>query len=379
MMEIIFWLAFLGVVYAYFGYAILLALIAKIRARKIQYSAIDAEPPYRVTVLIPAYNEAAVIKDKLINTLDLDYPADKLEIVVVSDGSSDGTDDIVKEFTKDQPVSFYRVEDRKGKANALNTGLNHAKGDIIVFSDSSIMLEKNALIEITRAFADPDVGCVSGEDIIPGGGGEGLYGRYELYLRNLESRVGSIVGASGSFYAQRNHLCLPFVEGLAPDFLSVLNTVEKDYRAISETSARGTMSAVDDTGAEFRRKVRTLLRGMSTLWDKRNLLNPARFGMFAFVLFSHKLMRWLVPFLLLAMLVSNLFLLDSGFYVFVFLCQLGFYVLAYFAWKNIANLNKQIIGKIALYFTVVNVAILQAWVLFIKGARQEIWEPSKRS
>jgi glycosyltransferase involved in cell wall biosynthesis len=375
-MEIIFWLAFAGTVYAYFGYPLLLAGLAKLVPRKYDSSR-DVELP-AVSILIPAHNEETVIADKLANTIALDYPKDKLEVIVVSDGSSDRTDDIVRTFATDCPLQFFRVEPRKGKANALNTGLHHVSGDIVVFSDSSIMLQTDALKKIVAGFADPAVGCISGEDHIPGGGGEGLYGRYELYLRNLESQVGSIVGASGSFYAQRRSLCEPFVEGLAPDFLSVLNTVEQDYRAISEPAAKGTMSAVGDSGAEFRRKVRTLLRGMTTLWVKRSLMNPLTYSTFAYVLISHKLMRWLVPFFLIAMFIANAVLVGSGFYLAIFALQVIFYGLAILAWLKVGSWDEKLAARVPLYFSIVNVAILQAWWLFFRGVRQEIWEPSKR-
>jgi cellulose synthase/poly-beta-1,6-N-acetylglucosamine synthase-like glycosyltransferase len=377
MMETIFWLTFAGTLYAYFGYPLFLTLLARIRPKKLHLLT-NAELP-SVSILIPAHNEEAVIAKKLQNTLSLDYPRDKLELVVVSDGSTDRTDTIVKKFTADCPLQFIRVDSRKGKANALNKGLQHVNGEIVVFSDSSIMLEKDALKAITKAFADSEVGCISGEDHIPGGGGEGLYGQYELYLRNLESQTSSIVGASGSFYAQRRQLCIPFIEGLAPDFLSVLNTVQQGYRAISEPSAKGIMSAVSDTGAEFRRKVRTLLRGMTTLWAKRSLMNPLKNATFAFVLISHKLMRWLVPLFLMVMLVANCYLVSSMFYLGVLLLQLLFYGLAVLAWLRVGGLDQRFLGKIPLYFTIVNVAIFQAWLLFFRGVRQEIWEPSKRT
>lgn len=375
-MEITFWIAFAGAAYAYFGYPLLLALLVWVRPKKLDFVPNMGE--LSVSILIPVHNEEAVIADKLANTKALEYPQDKLEVVVISDGSSDRTDDIVKDFESELALKFYRVDSRQGKANALNTGLEKATGDIIVFSDSSIILEKDALQAITRAFADPKVGCISGEDHIAGGGGEGLYGRYELYLRNLESKIGSIVGASGSLYAQRRQLCVPFVEGLAPDFLSVLNTVEKGYRAISEPDAKGIMSAVKDTQAEFHRKVRTLLRGMTVLWVKRSLMNPLRYGAFSFVLISHKLVRWLVPFFLVGMLVSNAYLLELNFYIGIFILQLLFYGLAITAWQDWGRLSERVYGKVPLYFSVVNVAILQAWWLFITGVRQEIWTPTKR-
>jgi glycosyltransferase involved in cell wall biosynthesis len=375
--EIIFWFAFAGIIYAYFGYPLFLMLLTKMNSKKIRLST-NFELK-SVSIIIPVHNEEAVIKDKLVNTQALDYPKDKLEIIIVSDGSTDNTDSLIKEFNTNWDLKYLRVGTRKGKANALNTGLQQITNEIVVFSDSSIMLEKDALIAITKPFADSEVGCVSGEDHIPGNGGEGMYGKYELYLRKLESQTGSIVGASGSFYAQRRQLCAPFIEGLAPDFLSVLNTVQQGYRAISEPSAKGIMAAVSDTGAEFRRKVRTLLRGMTTLWAKRSLMNPLKNPTFAFVLISHKLMRWVVPLFLIVLLIANSYLLSSEIYKVVFFLQLLFYGLALLAWFKLGNLHNKIYGKIPLYFTIVNFAILRAWVLLFKGIKLEIWEPSKRS
>ncbi|WP_049764661.1 glycosyltransferase family 2 protein [Thioalkalivibrio sulfidiphilus] len=329
-------------------------------------------------MLVPAYNEAAVIGKKLDNLLSLDYPSDALQIIVVSDGSTDGTNALLEDAARDARLTAVLLPERRGKANALNQGLSRATGEIVVFSDSSIMLDARALREIVRPFADPEVGCVSGEDHIPEGGGEGLYGRYELFLRNRESAIGSIVGASGSFYAQRRELCEPFVDGLAPDFLSVLNTVEAGFRAITEPAAFGYMAAVKHPGDEFRRKVRTLLRGMTTLWVKRSLLNPLRFGLFAWVLFSHKAMRWLVPLFLLAVFITNLALVGHPFYAVIFLLQLLFYGLAVLAWQQVSNVQDRIYGKVPLYFSAANLAVAWAWGKFFMGTRQELWEPSRR-
>lgn len=371
---VLFWLAVTGVFYAYFGYPIVLKLLSRGMSEN---EAPREFEPLPLSVIIPAHNEITVIEQKLKNTLTLDYPSDKLEIIVVSDGSTDGTDEIVQNYIQ-HGVQLIIVTERKGKANALNKGLEQARGEVVVYSDASIMLEHDALIMITQRFSESDIGCISGEDYIEGGESEGIYGRYELYLRNLESRRGSIVGASGSFYAQRRELCLPFVGGLAPDFLSVLNTVEKGYRAISESRAQGKMGAVKSSKDEFRRKVRTLLRGMATLSYKKRLLNPFRFGFFSFALFSHKLMRWFVPFFLIIILVANLLLADSAFYLIILVVQIVFYLMAFLASVGIANLNKRLFGKVPLFFVMTNLAILFAWMKFLLGTRQEIWDPSQR-
>ncbi|HFD31633.1 MAG TPA: glycosyltransferase family 2 protein [Gammaproteobacteria bacterium] len=375
--EIIFWLSLLGIIYAYFGYPVALAIWAHLKAMPVN-RAVDNFYP-EISIIIPAYNEEAVIEKKIENTLSLAYPKDKMELIVVSDGSSDDTNKIVGALAGKYGFNFIEVNKRQGKANAVNAGLSAATADIIIFSDSSIMLDSKALEEIVKGFFDKKVGLISGEDHIPDdNGGEGLYGQYELFLRNQESKTGSIVGASGSFYAQRKDLCLPFMEGLAPDFLSVLNTVEKGYRAITEPRAFGIMSALKSTKDEFHRKTRTLIRGMTTLWYKRKLMNPVKYKGFAFVLISHKLMRWLVPFFMLFVFVANIFLLHSLFYLTIFIIQIIFYAAAVFAWKEIINMNEKIYGKIPLYFCSVNYAIFYSWFKYILGARQEIWEPTKR-
>ena len=332
----------------------------------------------KISFLIPVHNEASVIKKKLENILKLDYPRSELEVLFISDGSVDETNSIIKEHENDF-IRLIEIKERKGKANALNMGLQAAKYDILVFSDASIMLDKSALKQIVNPLQDASIGCVSGEDHITEAGGEGAYGRYELWIRNLESRIHSVVGASGSFYAQRKSLCTPFGEGIAPDFLSVLNTVEKGYRAITEPKAFGFMSSVKETADEFNRKIRTLIRGMAALSYKSKLLNMFQYGIFSFELISHKLMRWLVPFFLVGLYLSNLFLLEQLFYVAFFVLQTLFYILAYLAFKNKAGLGEKFYGKIALYFTMVNISILIAWLRYWFGVRQEIWNPTNRA
>ena len=206
-MELAFWTSLFCVAYAYLGYPLVLSIVAFLRPTSGGGSdrKPTGQPNLAVSVVIPAHNEAAVIRSKLENTLALDYSG-PLEVVVVSDGSTDETASIIRSFADDQRLKFIDLPERKGKANALNTAVESATGDIIVFSDASIILEAAAVSEIVRPFDDPRIGCVSGEDRIKGGGGEGLYGRYELFLRRQESALGSIVGASGSFYAQRRDL-----------------------------------------------------------------------------------------------------------------------------------------------------------------------------
>ncbi len=375
-MEYLFWFALTGVGYAYFGYPLLLLAVNALR-RNSRAAAVTDERLPSISIIIPVHNEERVLERKIDNLLALDYPAALLEVIFVSDGSTDRTETIINSRAAAQ-LSLISLPERGGKARALNAGLAAASHEIIVFTDAAIMLDATALRTIVRRFRDPAIGCVSGQDIVAGTSGEGLYGRYELFLRAQESRFFSIVGASGSFYAQRKELCEPFAEGAAPDFQSVLQTLDKGYRAVSEPAARGTMTAVQGTAEEFNRKVRTLIRGMTALFRHARLLKPWRAPAVAFTLVSHKIMRWLVPIFLLTVLASNLFLLTQPAYRVIFLLQMGFYAMAWGASVRLFYLDRITVGRIALYFTTVNLAILVAWYRYLRGTRLEIWKPSQR-
>ena len=369
----LFWISVVGVLYPYLLYPAALWVLGKMGRRPLPAPA----PLPSVTLIIPVSNEEARIARKVANTAAQRYPSGRLQVLFVSDGSTDRTVEILRS-TATPGMSIIELPERRGKAAGLNAALQQARHDILVFTDASIELEPDALERIVAPFADPEIGCVSGEDRIAESGGEALYGRYELMLRRLESAVASIVGASGSFYAQRRRLCSPFNEGMAPDFLSVLRTVEQGARAVSEPTAVGAMTSVKDPRREFERKVRTLIRGLTTLAAYPHLLNPLRYGLFAFVLGSHKLMRWLAPVFLLGALLAPLGLLDRTFYLLALLVQVAFYLSAWAALGQVGGLHRALPGKIALYFTSVNLAALVAWVQFARGVRQELWTPSQR-
>jgi len=328
-------------------------------------------------MIIPVSNEQARIARKVENTAALRYPADRLQILFVSDGSTDRTVELIRAAAT-PAMSILDLPVRRGKAAGLNAGLEQATNDILVFSDASIDLEPDSLRHLVAPFEDPGVGCVSGEDRIAESGGEAWYGRYELLLRRLESQVHSIVGASGSFYAQRRRLCEPFTDGMAPDFLSVLRTIELGSRAISEPTAIGAMTSVKDPKREFDRKVRTLIRGITTLFAHLHLLNPLRTGAFAFILCSHKVLRWISPVFLVLALLAPLWLLRSPFYLAALAAQVAFYLCAWGALARWAGLDRSVVGKAALYFSTVNAAALVAWVQYFRGVRQELWTPSER-
>lgn len=374
-----FWVAVSGIVYAYFGYPIILYFLTKFSKRnKLELRTNNNFYP-NVSIIIPFHNEENNLPAKIQNLFALNYPQNKLELILVSDGSNDKSEDIVKIY-KSKNMHLFRVNTRLGKAAALNLGVTKAKNEIIVFTDASIMLEKDALLNIVQPFNDKKIGCVSGEDYIAENSGEGAYGKYELWLRNLESDYSSIVGASGSFYAQRKELVEPFQPGMAPDFLSVLNTVEKGFRAITNPAARGAMKSVKKTSQEFSRKVRTLIRGMEALFYKKNLLNVFKYNKFSFSIISHKMFRWFVPWLMLVAMVSNILLFNiGGYWQVLFYLQVSFYTMAVIASLKILNFQNTIPGKISLYFILSNLAILWAWMKYWYGDSQEIWEPSARN
>lgn len=373
-MEIAFWLCALLVVYPYAIYPALLFLGNRLgRSRPAAQG--ECEPT--VSVILPVHNEARRIQAKVGNLLALDYPREKLQILVIGDGCTD--DSLERAVAAGQgTVSTVALTGRNGKAAGLNAGLERATGDIIVFTDAGIMLERQSLRALLAHFTDPQVGCVSGEDYIEGAQTEGLYGRLELLLRREEARLHSIAGASGCFYAQRRELCEPFRGGMAPDFLSVLNTVRQGKRALAEPQARGSMTATASQKAEFARKVRTFLRGITALFANARLLNPFRYPAFSFILWSHKLMRWLAPLPMLGCLVLAWLLRGQPLYFALFIIQVVLYVaaIAGLMWPGIAARSG--IVRLSAFFVLVNAAALKALALWVSGSRVEVWQPTQR-
>ncbi|MET0536224.1 MAG: glycosyltransferase family 2 protein, partial [Steroidobacter sp.] len=324
-MELLFWICALLVAYPYAIYPVVLVAINRLGGRSAHSADVRYEPT--VTVIMPVHNEARRIGAKVANLLALDYPREKLQILVIGDGC---TDDTLERATAagQGTVTVIPLAGRGGKASGLNAGLERATGEIIVFTDAGIMLDRPSLRNLVGHFTDPSIGCVSGEDYIEGSETEGLYGKLELLLRREEARLHSIAGASGCFYGQRRELCEPFRAGMAPDFLSVLNTVRQGKRALAEPLARGSMTATSSQRAEFTRKVRTFLRGITALFGNVGLLNPFKHPAFSFILWSHKLMRWLAPIPMVGCLVAAWLLRGAALYLAVFIIQVVLYVAA---------------------------------------------------
>ena len=366
------------VVYTYAVYPIVLWLLGALRPRNV----VKKEIVPTVSIVIAARNEADKIRVKLEDTLALRYPADRLQILVASDASDDGTDDIVKTFAG-RGIELVRAPQRKGKEHVQSLAVAAATGEVVVFTDSATILEPDSLRSLVQNFADPTIGAVSTEDnLVDANGnptGEGLYVKYEMWVRRLESRFHSLVGLSGSCFAIRRPLCTPWPANLASDFRAALQTARSGYRSIADASACARFVAVTSSHAEMRRKIRTFLRGITVLMANVDLLNPSRFGRFAFQLFSHKLLRFLAPLFLVAALVASVAGALAGDRPLLVLgaLQAAFYLAGYVS-SLVPRLQEQRLIRVAHFFTMVQCAMLVAWVKYALGQQQVTWEPSRR-
>ena len=376
--EIVFWLSVALIIYAYAGYPLALGVVSLLRTRRVERA--DVSPS--VTFIITAYNEEKRIAEKLENTLRLVYSRSNLEILVASDCSSDETDAIVESYG-DRGIQLVRASVRKGKEAAQKLAVEVAKGEILVFSDVATILTEYAVSNIVKNFHDPTVGCVSSVDrFVDQDGrvsGEGAYVRYEMFLRSLETRVNSLVGLSGSFFAARSVVCKQaWSDDLQSDFNTVLNSMRMGLRGVADPESIGYYKNIADERKEYERKVRTVLRGISVFMRSLALVNPLRHSVFAWQLLSHKLCRWLVPFGMITAFVSNAMLaFASSWYALLCAGQVLFYGLA-IGGVLLKPLLKWSLVRLPAFFLLVNASIFQAWIRYWSGERLVTWEPSKR-
>lgn len=373
-MELIFAVSLFLVFYAYFGYPLSLLLFRRKPAIKAPF-----EP--RATLIITACNEERRIVEKLENTLALDYPREKFQVLVASDGSADRTNEIVLDYAS-QGIELLAFPERRGKESAQKDAVLHATGEVIIFSDVATSIDPYGIRDIVASFSDPTVGCVSSADRVIGRDGkpcgEGFYVRYEMWLRNLESQVNSLVGLSGSFFAARNTVCRDFSGEMQSDFRTVLNSMRLGMRGVSDPDAIGYYQDISDSRREFDRKIRTVIRGLTVFFRNLEFLNPVRYGLFSYQYFCHKLLRWLVPLFLFAAFIANAVLsAKSVGYSLIFLFHLAFYVIALGGWAT-KSTPTHALFKIPVYFVTVNAAILAAWWRYIRGRRMVMWAPSER-
>ncbi len=379
MPEVIFWLALGLIFYTYFGYPLLTLMLSLFFNQPVKRG--NIEP--MVTFLITAYNEEKDIRKKLENTLALDYPKDKLEIIVASDGSTDQTDTIVKEFF-DQGVLLHRVEGRVGKTETQNQTVAIAKGEVVIFSDATTEYKKDAICKLVRNYLDPSIGAVSGryEYVNPTGNPVGLgtilFWKYENFIKSRQTRIKTVTGCCGCIYSVKRSLYEPLPGDIISDLVEPLKILEKGYRIAFEPEAVAYEVAEEKAGEEFSMRVRVITRGMRGLAYVKSLLNLSQYPFIAFQLISHKIFRWLIPFLLMIIFFSNTKLLDHGFYQLTFAAQLLFYLSALFAWVMEKRGKKYTILFLPLYFCVLNLASLRAAGNFICGREMTTWETIRK-
>jgi cellulose synthase/poly-beta-1,6-N-acetylglucosamine synthase-like glycosyltransferase len=390
MTALAFGLVFLPVVlvaYAYVVYPAMLWLIARVVADRREASAPSARPI--VTIVVPAYNEQLQIRGTIEALLGQDYPAHRRQILILSDASSDGTDDIVREY-QDRGVELLRMAARIGKTAAENASITSIRGEIVINTDASIRLHQSTVSRLVDAMRDPRVGVASSRDVsvrvddAPSGsaGAEKGYVDYEMRVRALETAAGGIVGASGSGYAIRFDLHRhPVPAGLSRDFSAALTAQRHGLTAVSLDDAICYVPRTPSLAREYRRKVRTITRGMHTLHVNRELLNPIRHGLFAWKLFSHKVCRWLVPVSMVLGFVGLLILSEDAWWSRWLVA--GAVVSGVLAtvganwpdtWPTPRVLPRGLLGALS-----ANLAVLHAWSRYVRGRRDPVWEPTRRT
>ncbi|MEZ5346267.1 MAG: glycosyltransferase family 2 protein [Pyrinomonadaceae bacterium] len=380
-LEIVFWISIAALVFTYAGYPALVYLLAKISPKKVNKK--DIRP--HVTILITAYNEESVIKKKLENTLEIDYPKEKLEIMVASDGSTDKTDEIVKGFA-DRGVILFHQPGRKGKTFTQNEAVARAKGEIILFSDATTNYQSDVLTQILPNFGDESVGCVAGKLIYVDESGSDIgkgaksYWNYETQIKQSESDACSLIGASGCLYAVRKSAYQPMYPEACSDFLICTIVYKQGFRSIYEPNAVCMEVTNQGTSEEMRMRIRVISQTFTDLWRNRGMMNPFRSGFYAVELFSHKLLRYAVPvFLITAFFSSAALSVYSEFFLLVFAVQIAFYAAAFLTWLAAkAGLR---IGRLAFlhYFVLTTFASLFGFFKFLRGEKYAAWEPIREN
>ena len=380
-MDSLFYILGILCVYSYFLYPLILRLLpARDFSGEMAPAADDDALPV-LSLIITVHNEAARIREKLENTLAIDYPAGRLDVIVASDFSTDDTETIVQDYAE-HGVRLVRADERKGKEYAQLCGIRASRGEILVFSDVATKIPPDALRRMAARFSDKRIGALSSEDqFLSNDGkvvGEGAYVKYEMWLRRQESVRAGLVGLSGSFFAARREVCDDWDIYCPSDFNTALNSAKLGLVAITCPDVVGIYKDVKDASLEYRRKMRTVIRGITAIARHPEVLNPFRLGWFAFQVWSHKIMRWGVPWFMLGFAVVTVLLQGQGLiYTLALYAQLAFYGLALAGWL-VAGLRENTAVKIIFFFVQTNIALAQATLQFMMGKRMTVWTPSQR-
>lgn len=377
---ILFWGAVVLIAYTYLLFPALVFLRSRLSRRPSKTA--DITP--NVSMIIAAHNEANSIGAKLDNLLALDYPRDRLEVIIASDGSTDGTEAIVRRYA-DRGIKLLALP-RQGKAPALNAAVAASRGEILVFSDANSLYAPDAIRALVRPFADPEVGGVAGNQrylnkrsVSAAGEGEHSYWNFDRKLKQFQSEAGNAISATGAIYAIRRSLFQPVPAGVTDDFVTSTRVIAQGYRLVFAPEAVACEPVAGTSGAEFGRKVRVITRGLRAVLVMRELLNPFRYGFYAFQLFSHKVLRRLAVFPLLVLSLATPFLWGHGlFYQLALLAQLAFYgcaVLGLLLGKT--RLGRLKVFSLPFFFCMVNLAAFLAVWNIVRGRRVDRWEPQR--
>ncbi|HVX15424.1 MAG TPA: glycosyltransferase family 2 protein [Pirellulales bacterium] len=381
-LAIVLWLSFGLVVYAYLGYPLLIWLCSRLFGRvELPPELSDGELP-TITLLIAAHNEQAVIGQRLENALALDYPPERMAILVASDGSSDGTAEIVRSFAH-RNVRLLDFQANRGKSAVLNAAWSELASELVLLSDANTHIEPAAPRRLVRWFRSPDVGAVCGRLILvdpaTGKNVDSLYWRYETFLKRCEGRLGALLGANGAIYAIRRETFVPIpTETIVDDFvIPLLARLKRGCRLVYDAEAVAYEETPARIGDEFRRRVRIgagAFQSLGLLWP---LLSP-RYGWLAFSFFSHKLLRWLAPFCLVAMILANLPLGFQPFYRATLLAQATFYGLALIGARLPGKRGAVRLLRLATLFSSMNLALLGGFFRWLSGRQRGAWVRTER-
>ncbi|QDT97294.1 glycosyltransferase family 2 protein [Gimesia aquarii] len=336
-MEFLFWTSLSLIVYSYVGYPLIVWFLSRRRRQNNlnqsieEKKTIDANSLPSVTVVIAAYREESVILERLNNLAKIDYPSDKFEVLIGCDGNLDLTGELVSTYDDDR-IRLIQFEKRRGKASVLNDCVPEAKGEIIVFSDANTKMDPQCIKQLVKHFQDEDTGCVCGqlilEDAVAGNNVDGIYWKYENFLKQCETKLGAVLGVNGALYALRKELYTPIPpELINDDFLIGMRVHLAGQRVIYEKSAFATEETAPSVQAEFQRRVRIGTGGFQCLKHLKGLLHP-KYGYIAFAFWSHKVLRWFCPVFMLIALLTNIYLFNYEFYQSTLILQELFYLSA---------------------------------------------------
>ncbi|MEP6946348.1 MAG: glycosyltransferase family 2 protein [Acidobacteriota bacterium] len=375
--EILFWISTGLLAYVYVGYPLVVFIASVLFPRHVRRETIEPT----VTVLITAFNEEAAIRQKIENTLAIEYPSVKLEVLVASDGSSDRTESIVLEYAE-RGVRLFRQEGRAGKTVTQNNAVMRATGDVILFSDATTEYDADVLRRLLPAFADETVGCVAGRLVYLDkagssvGSGAKSYWNYETFLRSAESDACSLIGASGCLYAVRRSAYEAMYPEACSDFLICTALYRKGLRSVFEPDAVCFEHTNSRPADEFNMRVRVIMQTYTDLWRNRDMINPFKSGFFSLEMISHKWLRYAVPLMLATIFISNALLAYfNDLYDIVFAAQVIFYASAAAGWILERSGRHIMPLSIPLYFVLANLASVVAFFRFVKGERTTTWEP----